>query len=408
MPPKRLEKKLEPVRGNVHRDTEAAIDRYIQRKRAQGTDYDVIRNSLSVAVELAKHFPDRDVTRLKETDIEKFVVWINDEYAESTAGRYRDDLKHFYKTLEGAGRNDPAPELVRWIPGAGTTYPDLSTLIHPSDLRAMLNHGARNNRDRVLLTWLFQGGFRKSELLSLNLGNVEEENHGLQVTLNPNVEGYNLKTGTRTVRLVQECEANYKNYLENEHPEPGNPEAPLIVAVAPQVYGNRLSNSGSCHRLVKRIAERTHDAGGITEGLLDAINPKLFRHSSASWRVRDFDWGEANLRSFYGWEPGSPMPSYYVSLFAEDTDNRVLEDYGLREGEDALTEHERDLEPWKCICGRKNDRDTRYCGKCSRGRDLEAAEELEEAEEKAGEDAVTLEALMKEVQRLREEVENPD
>jgi hypothetical protein len=57
------------------------------------------------------------------------------------------------------------------------------------------------------------------------------------------------------------------------------------------------------------------------------VNPHLLRHTRATEAARS-GWNEEQMRKFFGWAPGSPMPSTYTHLTAEDMRERVLKDRG--------------------------------------------------------------------------------
>lgn len=407
-PKEKLETKISKVE-DLHRPE---IERYVNRKRAKDLGYSTITNNLSAILKLSKHFPETPFQDLDTHDIEEFIAWVNDNYADSTAGRYRTNLKDFFKIIEGddlpAGQDYPAK--VEWVDSRSMQFPDLSTLIYPDDLRAMMEEGASSYRDRALLSWLFQGGFRASELLSLNIQNLDFDSHGVNATLNPDVEGYGLKTGVREIFLVQDAEVLVKEYLDKEHPDPDNPRAPLWISWGGTNYEGRLNNDNGLREIIYRIAR---DTDGISQELRDKLMPKLFRHSSATWRVREFGWGEAELRKYYGWGPTSPMPSYYVSLVERDVQDRILRDHDLMDEErEEETSTSEDLEPWTCICNHRNDPVGRFCGNCGRPRDLDTLEQVEAVEEEAEAEAVAdngpsaLDELKEEMQRMRNELQD--
>jgi hypothetical protein len=71
-------------------------------------------------------------------------------------------------------------------------------------------------------------------------------------------------------------------------------------------------------------------ASGVITGRDRSVNlcPHDFRHTRATEAARD-NWNEEKMRCYFGWKPGSRMPSLYTHLALGDLREQVRRDAGL-------------------------------------------------------------------------------
>ena len=99
------------------------------------------------------------------------------------------------------------------------------------------------------------------------------------------------------------------------------------------------------------------------------ITPHLFRHSRATHLATVLT--EAQMSEYFGWVQGSRMAAIYVHLSGRDTDNKMLEIYGLKREE---KEKEEELKPKECPrCKYINSPTDRFCSRCGAVLDEEEA-----------------------------------
>ncbi len=92
------------------------------------------------------------------------------------------------------------------------------------DLRRLLRAARGHLRDYAMLEFLAGTGLRVGELLDLNVGDVEiNERSGTVTVRRGKHESY------REVPLTLDVRKALTAYLEEAHPDPDNPEAPLWV-----------------------------------------------------------------------------------------------------------------------------------------------------------------------------------
>jgi 5'-3' exonuclease len=122
----------------------------------------------------------------------------------------------------------------------------------------------------------------------------------------------------------------------------------------------------------EKILEATMNRAGIDK----PSNPHHYRHSRASYLATEMT--EAQLCEWFGWVQGSDVPAKYVHLSGRDIDNAYDQMHGLYEPDD--DEQEPDIV--ECPrCEELNEPDAAFCMRCGQALDIDAAEEVETAEE---------------------------
>lgn len=118
----------------------------------------------------------------------------NVNYAEHTKYDYKVVLKMFYKWLKG--NDEICPPEVRWLsPKLKNENHKLPEQLLSEDEVLKIANIAGNLRDKALILVLYEAGCRVGELLSIQMKNVQFDQHGaiLRVTG---------KTGDRRIRVI--------------------------------------------------------------------------------------------------------------------------------------------------------------------------------------------------------------
>ena len=200
-------------------------------------------------------------------------------------------------------------------------------------------------RDRALLMALWDSSARISELLSLNVGNVEFDQFGAVIV----VDG---KTGQRRIRLTA-CVGDLQSWI-NTHPMKENPHAPLFITYHKSGFGSKRLNSQTVRNRLDLLAEHAH----VTK----PVNPHAFRHARATDLAKQ-GFTEMELRTILGWEASSQMPAIYLHLSGADVEKKVLQKAGLIT-DDSMSEKK--LDPVQCPrCRTINTHDSMFCRMCS-------------------------------------------
>jgi integrase len=267
-------------------------------------------------------------------------------------------IKTFWGWLKNADRGE-TPEEVKWIQlgngnGNGKLPKDLLT---KDEIEAQLA-AAKNQRDKALISMLYETGAQIGELIDLTVGDIEDRKHGKKVV----IDG---KTGPRRLPLVESV-PHINNWL-NKHPNPKK-DAPLWCKIQQGDANETLGYRYIREKILKKNMERAE--------IDKPSNPHHYRHSRASYLANEMT--EAQLCEWFGWVQGSDVPACYVHLSGRDIDNAYDQMHGLyepdeEEDEPSITECPR--------CDELNEANAAFCMRCGQALDIDAAEEVEIAQE---------------------------
>jgi integrase/recombinase XerD len=215
-------------------------------------------------------------TEVQPTHLTTYILFMRErEYASSTVARKTAAMKSFFAFLvrDGQLRADPAEELAsprveRYVPKAMTEHQIQSLLRQPG-----LSTTTESVRDRAMLHVLYSTGMRVSELVSLDLADLDIE------------QGIVCCTGKqgrrRHVELSPEALAAVRCYLDEARPSiaRSSDETALFL----NHRGSRLTRQGFW-LILKDYAK----SAGIED-----ITPHTLRHSFAAHQItRGRDLGD--------------------------------------------------------------------------------------------------------------------
>jgi integrase/recombinase XerD len=192
-------------------------------------------------------------------------------YAPSTVARKTAALKSFCQTLyaEGIVKEDPStslspPRVSRYVPKA-ITEAEVSRLLE-QPRRAAASRRPDALRDLAMLETLYSSGMRVSELVSLNLDDVD---FGTGLVRCPGKAGRK-----RQVPLRPQALEAIDDYIKNGRPALVSPEEPALFV---NHRGSRLTRQGFW-LILKSYAQEANIAG---------ITPHTLRHSFATHALRE-------------------------------------------------------------------------------------------------------------------------
>jgi integrase/recombinase XerD len=176
----------------------------------------------------------------------------------------------------------------------------------------------------------------------------------------------NGKTGSRHLVLIDSI-PYVKDYLDHEHPQPGNPNA-IFLSGDRKSLGRNIgikAVENMYKRYRTRFFPRLLDSPTvlperkIKELLKKPWNPYIQRHSSLTDKSKILK--EHVLRQHAGWSIGSDMPQIYLHYFGNESSENLLEAYGIVL-KDQKVDH---LKPKQCPnCSEPNKPDSKFCVKC--------------------------------------------
>jgi len=260
-------------------------------------------------------------------------------------------VKRFFKWFRG--NDEEYPPEVKWMKchmkERLVKMPE--ELLSEEDIKNLADACAKP-RDKAFIQILYESGCRSSELLTVQLKNVEFDEYGAVMR----VTG---KTGDRRVRIIASSPA-LATWMDF-HPFKDDSQAYLWSKNKCLKYNDRTPFSPSYAR---KLLQEAAKAAGIKK----RIYPHLFRHSRATNLANKLT--EAQMKEYFGWVQGSNMASVYVHLSGRDVDNAILEINGLRKSEEGK------MEKFNLVfcdrCDKQNSPGSKFCTHCGYGLDKDA------------------------------------
>jgi integrase len=176
------------------------------------------------------------------------------------------------------------------------------------------------------------------------------------------------KTGSRFLPLFNSV-PYVKDYLDNEHPQPNNPDAPFLCGVQKHL-GKHIQPSrptrdyadekNAFTKLLDNPNVPPEDKAKIKLLLAKPWHAYIRRHSALTEKASNPDIA-AVLESHAGWKEGSKMKKKYIHHFQNTASNSILQAYGvLPKDPDKLK-----LRVKQCPqCNEPNTPESKFCAKC--------------------------------------------
>ena len=206
---------------------------------------------------------------------------------------------------------------------------------------------------------------RLHEILKLKIKDVAFKTTGRYQYAEAVVNG---KTGTRPIPLINSIPF-LKDYLNHEHPQPSNPNAPLISGVGRAlgrhitIYAINRIYSIYKNKIFPKFLESPNVAPEDKQKIRDLLNkpwnPYVRRHSALTEKSKILK--EHVLRQHSGWSGKSLMHLKYLHYFGNESNESLLEAYGLVDHGTQIDQ----LRPKQCPqCNEPNKVDSKFCTKC--------------------------------------------
>ena len=177
----------------------------------------------------------------------------------------------------------------------------------------------------------------------------------------------NGKTGSRSVPLINSI-PYVKDWID-VHPQRTNPNAFLIFGNG-KSYGRKLTSdtmnsiyTGFKNKFFPKLLQdpsvSPEDKIKIKELLQKPWNPYIIRHSALTEKSKFLR--ENVLRQYAGWSINSNMHQKYVHYFGNESNESILEAYGLKPKFEEIDK----MKPRQCPnCNELNKIDSKFCVKC--------------------------------------------
>ena len=390
----------------ANKENAMAICDYITSLRSEVNPSDGHRrNIVTLLCKFSIFFNDRSLRDITREDIISFLdsfrkieavdplhKWIG------TYNLYGTHLLRFFKWLYSPNIEPdkrPKPEVVQNIPQLKRKEKSIykpTDLWSPQDDSLFLKY-CPNPRDRCYHAMSRDSAARPHELLKLRINDVT-----FKVT--PDKKQYaeilvNGKTGTRHIPLI-DLIPHIKDWI-SQHPQGGNTNSILLCGFGKSL--NRIIHVRSLHRIYQEYKNEffpklldnpnvlPEDKQKIKELLKKPWNPYIRRHSSLTEKSTILK--EHTLRQFAGWSPASNMHLKYLHYFGNESNDSILEAYGIISKDKQLSEA---LRPKQCPnCNEPNKPDSKFCAKCRMVLTYDAYSETLESEKQKDDKLTTME-----------------
>jgi integrase/recombinase XerD len=362
------------------------------------------KNIIDLLSRFSKHNNDKSFKDITRDDIIRFLD--NHRKAEpadplhkwiGTYNLYRIHLFRFFKWLyypNIQNKSRPNPSIIEGIPKLKRKE---KSIYKPSDLWTqnddlLFLKYCPSKRDKCYHAISRDLSCRPSEILRLKIRDVVFKTIGISQYAEVVVNG---KTGTRAIPLINSI-PYLKDYLDHEHPQPSNPNAPLICGngrgLGRHIGVVRIAVMYSEYRrkIYPKMLESPNimpeDKILIRELLKKPWNPYLRRHSALT--EKSVILKEHVLRQHAGWTADSQMHLKYLHYYGNESNESLLEAYGLIDHGIQLDQ----LKPKACTnCNEPNKPDSRFCSKCRMVLTYDAYAETLQEQEKQRSDMSRLE-----------------
>jgi integrase len=225
-----------------------------------------------------------------------------------------------------------------------------------------------SRRDKCYVAMALDTSARPHELLALRIEDIHfkaNPKSGVQYA-EILVSG---KTKTRTIPLIYIL-PYVKDWIA-QHPQTGNPKAPLFPSQSDKNRGTPLKVDGLWwhfkyykvtyfKRLLGSPDFQAIETDTIKSMLEKPWNPYIFRHTALTEKAQILK--EAMLRDHAGWTTTSKMPALYLHFFGGESSKSLLEARGIISGQ----EKESSILQPKCCpnCQEPNTPHNKFCSKC--------------------------------------------
>jgi integrase len=336
-------------------------------------------NNISILCKFSSHHENKPFSDISRDDIIAFLDSLRKPEASDplhkwigTYNLYRINLLRFFKWLyypDVEPDKRPRPKIIENIQQLKRKE---KSIYKPTDLWTaeddlLFVKYCPSKRNKCFHIMAYDTGCRPHELLRLRIKDIVFKNRGDRQYAEVLVNG---KTGSRHIPLIDSI-PYIKDYLDHEHPQPGNPDAILICGVGKSL--GRILATTSLHKiynhdykksyfqkLLKNLNVPPEDKQKIGELLKKPWNPYIRRHSALTEKSKILK--EHTLRQFAGWTTGSNMPQKYLHYFGNEASESLLEAYGIITKDQKRSDA---LRPKQCPnCNEPNKPDSKFCAKC--------------------------------------------
>lgn len=237
------------------------IDKYIEYLQVERYYSKNTVDNYGIDIKQFNSYVKKDFNQVTSYDIEQYLKYIANKYAENTIHRKYSSIKSCFKYLNGHEFINNYPFTNIKLKKNTKKLPKVLEQKEVIELLNLQNHNNKNaSRDQVIFELLYATGIRISELLNIKISDVNIEERMLKV------KGKGSKE--RFVPFGTKCAENLEIYLETYRILFTDQSDFLIV----NQQGKQLSRQG-CNKIIKKYGKMIGKSN---------LSAHMFRHSIAT------------------------------------------------------------------------------------------------------------------------------
>ena len=399
---------------SLDKDNAATVVRYMEIMKTEVNPSDHYRRDVIVLLcRFSKYHTDKPFKEISRDDIVKFMdslrktetldpmhKWIG------TYNTFRIYLMRFFKWLYSPDIEPdkrPKPSIIENIPKLRRKEMSIykaSDLWTQQDDLLFLKY-CPTKREKCYHAISRDTSCRPHEITKLKIKDIVFKTAGGYQYAEAHVNG---KTGNRPIPLIDSI-PYLKDYLDHAHPQPGNPNAPLICGIG-KGLGKHISplriymiydeyKKQLFPKLLESPEVLPEDKPRIKDLLKKPWNPYVRRHSALTEKSTILK--ENVLRQYAGWSGCSQMHLKYIHYFGNESNESLLEAYGIVAAGQQIDQ----LRPKQCPnCSEPNKPDSKFCAKCRMVLSYDAYNETVEMQHQKDNQIETLMKKQEKVEQL--------
>lgn len=396
-----------------------AIERFIKHRRVhggnRGGNYTVTTETTDLnKLRLSSERAEKPLLEMDIDDLNEFIELLTAPKSDGGYGigngidSYTRALRVFYQWLDQHGKEDDYPfwEQISTDPNdVDRQEPKDRDFPDRDDYEAMMQAARGDPRAQAILAFYWESAVRRTLGAQLRLKDVELDGGG-RATFTPNPNGERQKDVEIKKYPLYEGVDKLRVWVNNHHPDPDNPEAPLFT-VKKRFYDAREGKDAALS--ANRIADILRDLGE-SAGVDAELKVHAFRHAAIGrWKERGYSLSQVQRRTAWKDSAAAEMWGRYGNPRDEAIDNKIDE----LEGEEPQEEGaEPTKPPEKYACGNcgLSGITADHCGSCgspvspeARQRHMEREARRSNVEQQLG--ALRLLAQLGEIEMSVEEVD---
>lgn len=289
---------------DVSKHNKEILLRFEEDNRLDNLSEITVMNYTKFMVKFGIFLKDKPFGNVTKDDVKEFLKNIN--YSSRSIETMKMALKKFYRWIYNLDKSDRQPDCVRWI--KFKTYQQLERekdiddskkkTISYEEYEQMIHSSTGNLQYQAIIETFYWYGCRISELLSMNVGDVEHMDIGVQITIR--------KSKTKPRKITVPESEHYPQYLMDwvdAHPYKHKSDKSLWISLrSDRRVHHKCLRKDTLDQTIHKISKNA--------GIGKKITPHMFRHTAITRDCKNgMPWTHVTTK--YGLTKNSRMQMVY-------------------------------------------------------------------------------------------------